>query len=163
MRLANCPPMRHLLVILAALSALALTVPAGAQLAEPVLNEPCTNTDGRTVVTLDAPFSDVVETPVGAGNLTGPIPAGTGEYVIDLQGLEEGVRKTVNLTLSVDNPVADYDLVVNGENDLSTDNPENKSVPNARHCQVVSLETDVFIGVPIDTLTLDVAISTFAF
>ena len=45
--------------------------------------------------------------------------------------------------------------VVNGVNELSTDNPETSSV-KASHCRAVQLDLEVFTGVPVDELTLAV-------
>ncbi len=162
--------MRILASAIALLALLALTVPASAQPTEPIINEPCTNTSGKTVLTLDQPFSDTIDTPGGVPPfLPETLPAGTGRYLVDLQGLEEGERRSVTFTLTMltagveATPLSDYDLIVNGENLLSTDQPERYTVSSAAHCQTIFVDTTVFTGTPLDTLTLDAAISTFSF
>ncbi len=145
--------MTKLRAFLAIMSLLLIAAPAAAE--DTVqLNQAC-NKPG-TVVTSTAPFSGEVETPVGALNLT---TAEAGSYVVDLAGTPVGTRKNVTLTLSFDNPVADYDMVVNGVNEFGTDSPEVFTVSNATHCSIISVQTEVFIGAPIDVLTLDVKVA----
>ena len=150
--------MTTLRTILALLLVLVVALPAAAQ-EEPevVLYEPCTNTADATVITPAEGFAGVVETPVGALGST-RAPAGT--YVVDLAGLPEGTRRTVTFTLSFDNPVADYDLVVNGDNLLSTDNPEYHTLSNSTHCKQITVETEVFLGLPIDVLELSAKVAS---
>lgn len=121
---------------------------------EPELYGACASPAG-TVVTPAEPFSGEVETPVGALNFTF---ADAGTYTISYEGLEIGtVANRVDLTLDFDTPggLGDYDLVINGVNDLSVEQPE-RHTESAPHCAVFQLETEVFTGTPFDTLTLDV-------
>lgn len=150
--------MTRLATLALIVSLLAFAVPAAAD-TEPVLLAPCTLAEGETAVTPgpDGQFSEVVETPVGALNVVGLVEVGT--FVVDLAGLPEDTRRTATMTLGWDNPVSDYDLVVNGANDFGTDNPEVKSLTNRAHCARIDLATDVFVGVPIDVLTLTVRVA----
>ena len=145
--------MKRPIALLAVLSAVLIAAPAGADVD---VYAACTNVGGATVVTPADGFNGTVTTPVGALNL-GTEPAGN--YILDLVGKPIGSRGSVTMTLSWDPtpaPVSDYDLVVNGENALSTDFPEVHGLTSLPHCTVISLETSVFVGAPIDTLTLDV-------
>lgn len=123
----------------------------------PELYEPCEPVEGATTVTPDAGFDGTVPTPVGALNATPAEDAGL--YQLDLAGLALDSVASVRMTLSWDTPeLGDYDLVVNGTNDLSTASPETHS-RTLRHCDLLDLETVVFTGLPIDTLTLQVAVT----
>ena len=78
-----------------------------------------------------------------------------GTFVLDLAGLPQTSKGKLTFTLSWANPVSDYDLVVNGTNELGTDNPEVITV-TASHCRKVDVAVDVFVGVPVDELALSV-------
>lgn len=138
--------------LLAAAGALSLLVGAGPALAaaEP-RHGACKAPEGAVVLKAGAkPVESVVATPVGA--LTG-FEQEVGVFYLDLQGKPKSSQGKVALTLSWDNPVSDYDLVVNGSNAESTDNPET-AVAKAAHCKPVEVAVDVFLGVPVDELTL---------
>lgn len=153
--LAHMTPLR---TVLALLLVLIVALPATAQEEEPevVLHEPCTDTGEAAVITPEEGFAGVVETPVGALG-EGRAPAGT--YVVDLAGLPEGTRRTVTFTLSFDGPLSDYDLVVNGDNLLSTDNPEYYTL-SSTHCRTITVETEVFLGIPTDVLELKATVAS---
>jgi hypothetical protein len=144
--------LRSLLAV-ALLLTLAAT-PAAAQ-EEPVLLQPCTNTAGATVVTPADAFSDTVPTPVGALGLA---QEQAGTFVVDLAGLPVGTRRTTTLTLEMPD-YADYDMVVNGENPFSTDVPEVFVLSARNHCARSDVQTEVFLGLPIDELTLTVDVA----
>ena len=154
--------MTPLRTILALLLLLVLAVPAGAQTdepvgeAEPALHEPCTDTGDATVITPEEGFTGTVETPIGVAGST-RAPAGT--YVVDLAGLPEGTRRSVTFVLSMPDP-SDYDLVVNGDNLLATDNPEYYTLRNSAHCRTITVETEVFLGLPTDTLELGAKVAS---
>jgi hypothetical protein len=138
--------------LLAAAGALALLATAGPALAAPAKHGACKAPKDAVVLKAGAkPVEAVIPTPVGVGNLTGETPVGT--YYLDLAGKPADSRGKVTFTLSWANPISDYDLVVNGNNALSTDNPEVASL-KASHCRPIKLGIDVFIGLPIDEITL---------
>jgi hypothetical protein len=145
--------MTTLRAMLAILALMLVAAPATAQDEVPLL-EPCADVAGATRVSPAEAFSGVVETPIGA---IGSTQAEAGVYLVDLAGLPEGTRRNVTLTLTFDNPFADYDMVIDGNNELSTDSPEVFTVSNANHCKRISVQTEVFIGLPIDELNLSVA------
>lgn len=139
--------------LLAAVGALALLAAAGPALAsDPVpVHGACAAPAGAIVVT---PDTDAVErdvaTPVGALGLA---QTQVGDVYVDLAGRPAASTADLVLTLSFDNPVADYDLVTDGNNDLSTDAPETKLLTVA-HCSPVAVAVEVFTGLPVDALTL---------
>jgi hypothetical protein len=49
-------------------------------------------------------------------------------------------------------------MVIDGGNELSTDNPEVFTISNAAHCRKIVVQTEVFMGLPVDELTLSVAV-----
>ena len=126
--------------------------------------DPCGAPDGATVISPEVGFDGTIPTPVGTlnGSEFGVSErSDAGRYQLDLAGLEVGTRGRVVMTLAWDTPggVGDYDLVVNGSNDYSVDSPEVKTV-TLGHCGFVDLEADVFIGTPLDTLTLTLDVTT---
>jgi hypothetical protein len=71
-----------------------------------------------------------------------------------------GVRKSVTVTLSWDNPVADYDMNVNGTDYDSVEANEVAALGTFAHCSVVSGAAWNFIaGLPIDALLVNVAVA----
>ena len=144
--------MKRLLAATATLSLLAAAGPALAATKAP-LNGACKAPAGATLI---KPGAKAVEsnpdTPIGALNET-VTEAGT--FVLDLSGKPEGTAGKLTFTLSWDNPISDYDLIVGGTNDLATENPEVR-IFKARHCKAVPVEIGVFTGVPVDALTLAV-------
>ena len=138
--------------LLAVTGALALLATAGPALAAPATYGGCKAPKDAVVLKAGAkPVESTVETPVDVLGLQGEAPVGT--YYLDLAGKPVDTKGKVTFTLSWDNPASDYDLVVNGTNELSTDNPEVASV-KASHCRPVKLGIEVFTGVPVDELTL---------
>ncbi len=138
--------MRLLLATSAALSLLA----AGPALAAGPTHAPCKAPAGAFVVKPGTPLTMTPTTPIGEFWEFGePV----GDFYVDLGGKPVASTSTLGLTLSWTNPVSDYDLVVNGTNDGSVDNPEVISVKSS-HCKKITVVVDVFIGVPIDELTL---------
>ena len=111
----------------------------------------CSAPSGSFVVKPGAPLTQTPTTPVGAlGDFEEPV----GNFYVDLSGKPVGATSTIEFTLSWLNPLSDYDLVVNGNNELGTDNPEVIAVKGA-HCKKVTVAIDLFLGVPVDELTLD--------
>lgn len=146
--------MNRLLLLPSALALVAGAV-AGPALAEdaPDTYGPCVAPEGATVVTPGADaLSRPVETPIGALNAVGTVDAGS--VYVDLSGLPKTSSAALQLTLSWDNPVSDYDLVVDGDNALATDNPETRVV-TVGHCTPTTLGVEVFYGLPVDALTLE--------
>lgn len=145
--------MKRLVVTAAALSLLAAG-PAVAAKKAPV-HAPCKAPAGAFVVKAGGPALEMaVETPVGALNSAAvDAEVEVGSFYVDLGGKPQTSRGSLSFTLAWDNPVSDYDLVVNGSNDLSTDNPEFRS-ESSSHCRRISVSVDVFYGVPVDALTL---------
>ena len=143
--------MKRLLAATATLSLLAAA--AGPALAAPPKNAPCKAPAGATLI---KPGAKAVEsnpdTPVGALNETA---SEAGSFVLDLGGKPEGAVGKLTFTLSWANPASDYDLIVGGTNDLATDNPEVRTF-KAKHCKAVPVEVGVYLGLPVDGLTLAV-------
>jgi hypothetical protein len=141
--------MNRPLVAAAVLSLLAAGGPALAA-AEPK-HGACKAPAGATVLKAGAkPVESVIATPVGALNSS---EQEVSAFYLDLQGKPQSTKGKITLTLSWANPVSDYDLIVNGTNALSSDNPEIAST-KASHCRPVKVGVDVFVGVPVDELTL---------
>ena len=92
------------------------------------------------------------ETPVGALLVSS---SEAGSFVLDLSGKPQTATGKLSFTLSWNNPASDDDLIVAGNNDLATDNPETH-IFKAKHCKAVPVEVGVFLGVPVDGLTLAV-------
>lgn len=139
--------------VLAGAAAASLLLAAGPALAAPkkVKAHPaCAVPSGAMVVSPSAPFEADLTPPVGVLNLT---TTEIGELWVDLKGVPATARGSVTLTLTYDNPLSDYDLVINGSNSLSTDNPEVHNL-KVSHCKRVELGLEVFTGVPVDSLTL---------
>ncbi|TAL22843.1 MAG: hypothetical protein EPN99_05310 [Frankiales bacterium] len=136
--------------LLAAAGVLSVIVAAGPAVAAPAKHGACKAPAGAVLVKPGTESKEVVATPVGALNLT---EDEVGTYVLDLSGKPAASRGKLTFTLSWANPASDYDLVVNGVNELSTDNPEVTSV-KASHCRAVKVGIAVFTGVPVDELTL---------
>lgn len=133
--------------------ALALVAASGPVLAEDdvAVHTACAAPAGAVVLTPGGEgYDEAVTPPVGALNLTSE---DLGVFVVDLAGQPVDTAGSLTLTLSWDNPLADYDLVVDGTNDLATDNPETKFV-EVEHCQRVDVGMEVFLGAPVDALTL---------
>lgn len=146
--------MRRLLALalVAALSMIAVPATASDTYA------PCTNTGGADgVITLAAPFSGSVDqSPVQLGFET----ADAGTYVIDLQGLPQGSKRSADFFLSWDGAAAefsDYDLYVDGFSNYDVGVTESQTVV-ASHCQTFTVGVDTFIGTPLDTVTLAISI-----
>lgn len=141
--------MRRLLATVAAVSLLG----AGPALAaaKPVAKHaPCKAPAGAFVVKPGTPLTQTPTTPVGAlGGFEEPV----GDFYVDLGGRPVTTTSTLEFELSWVNPVSDYDLVVNGINELGTDNPEFIAV-KGNHCKRVNVAIDLFTGVPVDELTL---------
>ena len=110
----------------------------------------CKAPAGATVLKPGATFEEVTATPVGALNETSEE---AGVFVLDLSGKPSSSTGKIALTLSWANPASDYDLVVAGTNDEAIDNPETRIV-KAKHCKPVPVEVSVYLGVPVDELTL---------
>lgn len=135
--------------------------PSDQEGSSPLPSEPCDEVEGATVITPDAGFDGTVPTPVGVAN-EGEV-SDAGLYQVDLSGLEEATAARVRMTLSWDTPagLGDYDLVVDGHNELSTASPESHT-RTLGHCGVVDLEVVVFTGTPLDTLQLTVEATPFS-
>ncbi|MCW2680018.1 MAG: hypothetical protein JWM62_1419 [Frankiales bacterium] len=148
--------MKRLLAVTASLSLLVAAGPALAATKAPV-NAACKAPSGATVLKPGAPaVESTVTTPVGAGNgLLGDAVVDAGTFVLDLRGKPVGTSGKVTLTLSWDDPVGvtDYELVVNGVNKAAVANPEVQTV-KATHCKAIKVGVDVFLGLPVDELTL---------
>lgn len=141
--------MNRALVATAVLSLLAAGGPALAA-AEPK-HGACKAPEGATVLKAGAkPVESTVPAPVGAFNSS---EQEVGEFYLDLQGKPASSKGKITLTLSWANPGSDYDLIVNGTNAESADNPE-IAATKASHCKPVKVGVDVFLGVPVDELTL---------
>lgn len=144
--------MTRLLATAATLSLLA--VGAGPSLAAEPRHGACKAPADATVVKAGAKAVErTFGAPVGAGAGFVDSPQDVGTFYLDLSGQPRSSRGTLTLTLSWDNPVTDYDLVVNGTNELSSDNPEVVSL-KVTHCKPVRVGVDVFVGVPSEQLTL---------
>jgi hypothetical protein len=144
--------MKRLVLATGVLSLVAAAVPALAA-DEPEVHEPCAAPTGAHVLTPGAPgFDEAVETPLGALNALGPTEVG--DFYVDLGGLPLTKRADIDFVLSFDNELADYDLVTAGENDLSTDAPEFKTV-SVQHCSPLPVAVEVFVGLPVDTVRLE--------
>lgn len=141
--------MNRALVAIAALSLLAAGGPALAA-AEPK-HGACKAPEGAVVLKAGAkPVESSVATPVG---LLGGAEQEVDVFYLDLQGAPQSSKGKITLTLSWANPASDYDLVVNGTNAESIDNPE-IATAKAAHCKPVKVGVDVYLGVPVDELTL---------
>jgi hypothetical protein len=145
--------MKRLLAAAAAASLLAAAGPVLA--AAPAKHGACkAPSDAIVVQPGGAQYETVTPTPVGAGaGLTGSYEEQVGTFYLDLQGQPASTRGSITFTLSWLNPVSDYDLIVNGANELSSDNPEISKV-KAKHCRALKVGVDVFLGVPVDEITL---------
>jgi hypothetical protein len=153
--------MKRLALATSALALLAAAVPALAEdEPEVVLHEACAAPAGALVVVPGTPATTSPTTPVGALN-EAVVDSPERLVVVDLAGRPDTTTANLELTLSWDNPVtADYDLVTDGQNDLSTDDPETK-VLRVRHCVPVRVDVEVFVGLPTDTLTLGLSARPF--
>ena len=137
--------------ILAAMATVSLLAAAGPALAAPK-NAACKAPKDAIVLKPGGKaFEGTVATPVGAVNSFGTEEVG--EFYLDLSGKPAGTKGKLTLTLSWENPASDYDLVVNGNNAEAIENPE-VNVTKAAHCKAITVETDVYLGVPSDELTL---------
>ena len=141
--------------ILAAAGVLSLLAGAGPALAAEPRHGACKAPADAIVVKAGAKAVEQTFTaPAGAGaGLVADNPTDVGTYYLDLSGKPQATRGKMTLTLSWTNPVSDYDLIVGGVNQLSSDNPETVAV-KASHCKPVQVGVDVFVGVPVDELTL---------
>lgn len=137
--------------LLAAMAAVSLLAAAGPALAGPTNGACKAPKDAIVLKPGGKAFEAEVATPVGAFNGFGAEEVG--EFFLDLSGKPSGTKGKLTLTLSWANPASDYDLVVNGNNAEATDNPE-INVTKATHCKAITVETDVYLGVPSDKLTL---------
>lgn len=140
--------MKRILAATATLSLLAAG--AGPALAAAPKHGACKAPAGATVLKPGKTSEGVTATPVGALN-EGTEEAGV--FVLDLSGKPTSTTGKIALTLSWANPASDYDLVVAGTNEEATDNPETRIV-KARHCKPVPVDVSVYLGVPVDELTL---------
>jgi hypothetical protein len=138
--------------LLAATATLSLLAAAGPALAAPARYAACKAPAGATLVKPGATADSSPTTPVGALNETSE-QAGT--FVLDLSGKPTSAAGKLTFTLSWENPVSDYDLVVAGTNEEGVDNPEVLTF-KAKHCKPVPVEIAVFLGVPADDLSLSV-------
>lgn len=126
-----------------------------------LLYEPCTPAASVTAVTPAAGFDEVVTTPVGAVDAGSEFGVGEvtelGYFQLDLAGHEVGTVGRLTMTLSWDTPggLGDYDLLLDGANANSVDSPETHT-RTLGHCDGVDLAVDVFLGTPLDTVTLQV-------
>jgi hypothetical protein len=142
--------MKRLLAATATLSLLAVGGPALA--AKAPVHGACKAPEGATVLKAGAKaVESSFAAPVGAAGVVAAEEVGV--FYLDLSGTPTSTRGKITLTLSWDNPVTDYDLVVNGVNELSTDNPETATA-KASHCKPVQVGVEVFSGVPAEQLTL---------
>jgi hypothetical protein len=141
--------MKRILAATATLSLLAVGGPALAAAKAPV-HAACKAPAGAIVLKPGATYEEATDTPVGAFN-EGTEKAGT--FVVDLSGRPTSTTSKLGLTLSWENPASDYDLVVGGTNDEAGDNPETRVV-KAKHCKPVEVEVSVYLGAPIDEITL---------
>ncbi|HVE64429.1 MAG TPA: hypothetical protein VNB94_11590 [Mycobacteriales bacterium] len=139
-----------------ALTCLAGTL-AGPAAAAPNKNGPCKVPSGAFVLKAGQSREQEVATPVGAINsLASPtvdMATTVGDFYVDLAGRPAGTGGLIPFTLSWDNELSDYDLFINGKTELSEDHPESRVVP-VNHCVKVSVKVDVFVGLPIDKLSL---------
>lgn len=154
--------MRLIILALSVLTVLAVAIPATA---DPVLNGPCANPNGLPVVTTATDVTADVETPWGVLGVGEALPGGT--YLVDLEGVEVGLKKTVSVTLSWTNGIfdelTDYDMVIGGTTYDASDTTETASL-SMGHCKTISVdEVYSFTGTPADSLTLDLSISSFSF
>ena len=140
--------MKRILAATATLSLLAVGGPALA--AKAPVHAACKAPAGAIVLKPGATYEEGTATPIGALN-EGTEDAGT--FVVDLSGKPTSTTSKLSLTISWSNPVADYDLVVDGTNDEATDNPEIRVV-KARHCKPIDVDVSVYLGVPADQITL---------
>ena len=140
---------------LAAAGALSmLAAGAGPALAAEPRHGACKAPKDAIVVKAGAkPVEQTFGAPVGAAAGFVDNPRDVGVYYLDLSGKPKSSRGKLTLTLSWNNPVTDYDLVVNDTNELSSDNPEVVAL-KASHCKPVNVAVDVFIGIPAEQLTL---------
>lgn len=114
---------------------------------------------GTTVLTPGAFFDNVVPTPVGAAGST---QADAAVFQVSLEGQPVGTTAELALTLDWDTPeLGDYDLITNGDNLLDTAKPERKTL-TVLHCSVIDVDTEVFTGTPLDTLTLTADVTAIA-
>lgn len=140
--------------LLLATSVAATLLAAGPVVAAPNVHSPCKAPAGAHVVKPGTPLTLTPTTPVGVlGDIVSDSAEPVGDFYVDLGGKPVAATSTLELTLSWLNPVSDYDLVVNGNNELSSDNPEVFSLRGG-HCKKVVVAVDVFLGVPVDELTL---------
>ena len=143
--------------LLAATATLSLLAAAGPALAAPSTYGACKAKEGGTVVKAGGKgYEETFLAPAGAGaGLAADNPQDVGSFYLDLAGKPLSTRGKLTLTLAWSNPVSDYDLIVGGTNQLSSDNPEVVDV-KAAHCKPLRVGVDVFVGAPVDELTLTV-------
>lgn len=141
--------------VIASLLALPLALSSLAMADAVDVYDACTDTDGKIVVSDAVSFDETITTPIGALNQT---PEEVGTFVLDLSGREVGSRGSLEFVLGWDTPegLGDYDLITDGDNQLSTAQPEFKDVSFLGHCSEVTVEVAVFTGTPLDTVTLGV-------
>lgn len=137
--------------LLAATATVSLLAAAGPALAAPATHGACNAPDGAIVLKAGGEgYEEVVSTPVGVFN-SGSQEVGS--FYVDLSGKPAADKGKLKLTLSWDAPGTDYDLVVNGTNEESVDNPEVLSV-KAAHCKKIEVAVEVWLGAPVEELTL---------
>jgi hypothetical protein len=145
--------MRRLLASAAAVSLVALSGPALAAVKPVPKHGACKAPAGAFVLKPGASVQPPVTTPVGAlGSTAEPI----GDFYVDLSGKPDTTKGTLELVMewtTASTGATDYDLVVNGTNDLSTDIPEFRA-ERASHCRKITVAVEVFTGVPVDEITL---------
>ena len=137
--------------LLAAMATVSLLAAAGPALAGPTNGACKAPKDAIVLKPGGKAFEAEVATPLGAFNSFGPEEVG--QFFLDLSGKPTGTKGKLTLTLTWENPASDYDTVVNGNNAEATENPE-VTVVKATHCKAITVETDVYLGVPSDELTL---------
>ena len=142
--------------LLAAMATVSLLAAAGPALAVGPTYGACKAPEGAIVLTPSGKaYEEVVTTPVGAGaGITGSYEEEVGKFYLDLTGKPESTKGAITFTLSWANPVSDYDLIIGGANELSSENPEVHKV-KAKHCRPLQVGVDVFVGVPVDEIVLN--------
>ena len=149
--------MRRVLASVAAVSLVALSGPALAAVKPVPRHGACKAPAGAFVLKPGASVQPPVTTPVGVlGGIASDFAEPVGDFYVDLSGKPQTTRGTLELVMDWTTSatgVTDYDLVVNGTNDLSSDIPEFR-VEKASHCRKISVAVEVFAGLPVDEITL---------
>ena len=141
---------------------LVVAAPTQAQEVVDVL-APCTSTSGAEVVTLEG-LESTIATPAGAAYSA----AETKQFILSLAGspLTEN-RKTVEVVMSWDVPVEDYDLDMplggeeagHSENVQPLDGAEEAVSGEVKHCQRFDIEASAWAApAGLSTLSLDLTV-----